>query len=314
MKYAVLSCTVLFLVIVIVFYNYISFITTPVTLQEEVFLTIEPGSSAISIASLLYQSDVITSELFFKLYLRVSDTSSSLKAGKYLFSEPKTPIQVIEKLMDGAVVNEAVTITFVEGQRVRSFAGLAEQRLDDFSKEIFIDIAEHYEGRLFPDTYFLRPATTEQELLEILKNRFNEKVAEVIQEDFFLTFDEVIILASILEREANSDESKRMVSGVLQNRLKINMPLQADASIEYVLEKPLGELLPEDLRIDSPYNTYLNTGLPPTPIGNPGLVAINAVYNPIESDYFFYITGRDGNFYYAVDFDEHRRNISRYLR
>jgi UPF0755 protein len=92
------------------------------------------------------------------------------------------------------------------------------------------------------------------------------------------------------------------------------MPLQADASIEYVLNKPLSELTPEDLKIDSPFNTYTNTGLPPHPIGNPGLEAILAVLEPQESKYFFYITDDDGNFYYAKNFDEHRVNIAKYLR
>ncbi len=105
-----------------------------------------------------------------------------------------------------------------------------------------------------------------------------------------------------------------MVAGILQNRLTLGMPLQADASVEYILEKPLSELTPEDLKINSPYNTYLNDGLPPTPIGNPGINAILAVLSPTESDYLFYITGDDGKFYYAKTFDEHRVNIAKYLR
>jgi UPF0755 protein len=92
------------------------------------------------------------------------------------------------------------------------------------------------------------------------------------------------------------------------------MPLQADASIEYVLNKPLKELTPDDLKIDSPYNTYLNKGLPPTPIGNPGADAINAVIDPTPTDYLFYITGTDGTFYYAETYEEHKRNIARYLK
>ena len=125
---------------------------------------------------------------------------------------------------------------------------------------------------------------------------------------------EILILASIIEREARSEESMRIVSGILQNRLAIGMALQADASIEYVLNKPLNELVPEDLEIDTPYNTYLYPGLPPTPIGNPGLMAIDAVLTPIESDYFYYITDDSGEFHYAETYDAHRRNIAEYLR
>jgi len=124
----------------------------------------------------------------------------------------------------------------------------------------------------------------------------------------------VINMASLLEREANTEESMKMVSGILQNRLAEGMRLQADASLEYVLNRPLGTLTAEDLEIDSPYNTYRYDGLPPTPIGNPGLTSIMAVLEPTPSDYFYYLTDEDGEFHYAKTFDEHRANIKRYLR
>jgi len=123
-----------------------------------------------------------------------------------------------------------------------------------------------------------------------------------------------LVLASIIEREADSVESKKMVAGILKNRMSINMPLQTDASMEYILDKPLSELTPEDLKKESPYNTYLNFGLPPTPIGNPGLDAILAVLEPTPSDYYYYITGNDGEFYYAKTYAEHLQNIEKYLR
>ena len=129
-----------------------------------------------------------------------------------------------------------------------------------------------------------------------------------------LSEHDVVILASIIEREANSTTSMKLVSGILQNRLALDMALQVDASMEYILEKPLKELTAEDLKIDTPYNTYLYRGLPPTAIGNPGLDAIMAVLEPTPSEYMFYITGTDGEFYYAKNFDEHRLNIAKYLR
>ena len=124
----------------------------------------------------------------------------------------------------------------------------------------------------------------------------------------------VLILASILEREANSPESMKMVSGILQGRMEAGMPLQADASVEYILDKPLKELTADDLKIDSPYNTYTNRGLPPTPIGNPGLDAIRAVLDPTVTDYVYYITDTDGNFHYARTYNEHLDNVELYLR
>jgi UPF0755 protein len=128
-----------------------------------------------------------------------------------------------------------------------------------------------------------------------------------------LSLDEVMVLASIVEREANSPESMKIVAGILENRLELGMRLQADASIEYVLDKPLSELTPEDLEIDSPYNTYKYTGLPPTPIGNPGREAMLAVLEPIKSDYYYYITDEAGEFHFAKTYDEHLQNIKMYL-
>ncbi|MEZ4195509.1 MAG: endolytic transglycosylase MltG [Candidatus Paceibacterota bacterium] len=192
----------------------------------------------------------------------------------------------------------------------------AEQVLPEFDAEEFILLATPSEGRLFPDTYLLPEEYTAEELFDLLTSTFTEKLLpwqdEILAHN--LSLDQIIILASIIEREANSPESKKMVSGILQQRLEIGMPLQADASVEYILDKPLKELAADDLKVDSPYNTYLNTGLPPTPIGNPGLDAIVAVLEPTTTDYLFYITGNDGEFYYAKDFDGHKLNIARYLR
>ena len=160
--------------------------------------------------------------------------------------------------------------------------------------------------------------------LELLTVTFPEGIraadmGAIIDSASTLSEYDVLILASIVEREANDEESMRMVAGIFQNRLDIGMALQADASIEYVLDVPINELregeLAQSLReLDSPYNTYLYPGLPPTPIGNPGLQAISAVLNPLPSDYYYYITGNDGVFYYAETLDEHNANIARYLR
>ena len=128
-----------------------------------------------------------------------------------------------------------------------------------------------------------------------------------------LTFEEVIVLASILEREARSEESMRMVAGILLKRMEIDMPLQVDAPFEYFISKSSAFLTYSDLALESPYNTYLNTGLPPTPIANPGLKSIRAVLNPIESDYLFYLTAPGGEFHYSRTYEEHKYKKDLYL-
>jgi UPF0755 protein len=182
-----------------------------------------------------------------------------------------------------------------------------EADLEPFSK---------YEGYLFPDTYFVAPNDTAAEIVERMRNEYEEKIEpyRTLIEASPYTEKEVIVLASILEREANDRESMGLVSGILQHRLKIGHPLQVDATFEYILGKTSSELTAEDLEIDSLYNTYNNLGLPPAPIANPGLMAIEAVLEPTESPYFYYLTDDKGIFHYARTFEEHKQNKELFLR
>jgi UPF0755 protein len=233
-----------------------------------------------------------------------------------VYPEPLNVWQVAERLTLASSAENLAAVTLPEGFTIEEFAELASTSLVDFDKELFIELGKGKEGYFFPDTYYLPNDFTAEELVELLSETYVQKTADLSEkiEAHSLTESEIIILASIIEREANTEESMRTVSGILQNRLEIGMALQADATMEYVLNRPLHQLEAGDLEIDSPYNTYLYRGLPPTPIGNPGLMAINAVLNPIESDFFYYLTDEDGNFYYAETFDEHRDNIDKYLR
>jgi UPF0755 protein len=217
--------------------------------------------------------------------------------------------------MHGDFTSNLVRFTHREGERVTQIADTAEQILTSFDRTTFLRLAKPLEGKLFPDTYFIPPDFTAAQLVTTLQEAYEKNVAPlrpamVLTEQ---TEEEVIILASIIEREANSPISMRLVSGILQNRLRLGMALQVDASIEYILNKPLKELTPLDLKIDSPYNTYSHNGLPPTAIGNPGLTAITSVLEPTVSDYLYYITGSNGDFHYAKTFEEHKVNVAKYL-
>jgi len=277
---------------------------------------IKVGSGLKQIAEQSKRAGLVRSEYLLLAELVLGNKGQTVKAGSYYFTKPLTTPELADVFFLGNPNGELIRITHIEGEPVKSLALRASKILPNFSSEEFISINSMNEGVLFPDTYFISKDFTTDDLTDLLLNTFTEKTKSLKaqSEDHFLDWNQIVILASILEREANSKESKKMVSGILQNRLKIGMALQADASMEYVLDKPLGSLNPEDLERDTPYNTYLYNGLPPTPIGNPGLNAIDAVIHPIESDYYFYITGRDGNFYYAKNFDQHRENIARHLR
>lgn len=279
-------------------------------------VSVATGMSGREITELLEDAQIVRSATLLYLQILFFHDTTNLKASTYVFPFPLTSSEVAARLTEGDFENDLVKLTHIEGERVSILADRASLILSNFNKDIFIEIAEPYEGRLFPETYLIPYDYSEEELLELLTETFASVMAEnsTAIEKHSLSLDEIIILASIIEREANSPSSMKMVSGILQNRLAIDMALQADASIEYVLDRPLSELTPEDLQIDSPYNTYLYTGLPPTPIGNPGLDAIMAVLEPVVTDYYYYITDDNGDFHYAKTYDEHRLNIERYLQ
>ena len=290
--------------------------TPPTDFASGATFVVEQGSPTKQIVDNLKDAGFIRSELVTLVSLRLNFPNESLKAGTYTFVEPLTVPALLKYLITGEPKSDLLRLTFIEGESAVAFGRRAEAVIPGFDTAAFIDQALLHEGKLFPETYLVPKDFTAEELLTVLLETFDantSNLADAIAASPF-TLEEIIILASIVEREANDEASMRLVSGILQNRLAIGMALQVDASMEYVLDKPLSELTAEDLELDTPYNTYLYPGLPPTAIGNPGLLAIDAILNPTPSEYFFYITGDDGNFYYAPDFDTHRANIERYLR
>jgi UPF0755 protein len=288
----------------------------PRAFEAPTAVTIEPGTSIRAITAHLEESSVVRSKTLLYYVLSFFYEPTDVKASTYVFEAPLTTMEVAKRLVLGDFDNDLVKFTHYEGERATSIADNAAATLKNFDKEHFLERAIPLEGKLYPETYHIPETFTADELIDIMVQTFTEKTESIqlLIDTSTLTFEEVLVLASILEREANSPESMKIVSGILQDRMAVGMPLQADASIEYILDKPLKELTPEDLQIDSPYNTYLNRGLPPTPIGNPGIDAITAALQPEKTDYVYYITDNDGVFHYAATYDEHLNNIEKYLR
>lgn len=279
-------------------------------------VTISRGLSASEIVKQLEAENVIKSSLFAHIVLVAWHDPSNIKAGSYYFDQPISTFDVIDRITRDADGNTLVRVTLPEGFTVREYSIIAAEVLPKFDGTEFLNMSTDSEGKLFPDTYYVPADFTAPELRNLLMETREQKLAEIQGQISTHTLGEsgVITLASLLEREANTEESMRIISGILQERLKSGMRLQTDASIEYVLGRPLNELTAEDLERDTPYNTYKYSGLPPTPIGNPGLTAINAVLNPEKTGYLYYITDSEGNFHYAKTFDEHRENIAKYLK
>ncbi|HEY0964623.1 MAG TPA: endolytic transglycosylase MltG [Candidatus Paceibacterota bacterium] len=279
-------------------------------------VTVEPGMSVRSITDTLEASGMVRSSTMLYLAITLFYEPRDIKASTYVFDKPLTTFEVAKRLAVGDFDSNLLRFTHYEGERATEIATHAKNTLTNFDEAAFLERAIPLEGKLYPETYFIPKDYTADQLIDLMLTSFNKETADLqpLMEAHTLTPDEILVLASILEREANSTTSMKIVSGILQRRLAEGMPLQADASIEYVLDKPLKELTPEDLKVDSPYNTYLNRGLPPTPIGNPGRTAIEAVLEPTDTDYVYYITDNSGEFHYARTYDEHLDNIEMYLR
>ncbi len=305
------------IILVLCGYFYVQFLAQPPErFPENTPIEVIPGSSISAITKQFEDVGVVRSKLLLYIVLLTSYEPADVKASTYLFSEPQNVYQVAATLVRGDFDSLLISFIHREGEPVKDIATNASAKLVNFSATEFIQLASTSEGRLFPETYRIPKTYTPQELFTLMQDTYEEKVSPLRAQMKArnLQEQEVLILASIIEREANSTTSMKLVSGILQNRLALDMALQVDASMEYILDKPLKELTADDLKIDTPYNTYLYRGLPPTAIGNPGLDAIIAVLEPTSSEYMFYITGNDGNFYYSKDFDGHRQNIAKYLR
>lgn len=295
--------------------------------KEKVYVDIAPNSSVRSIAKTLKSKDIIRSEFLFEIYAKLGPARSRLKPGFYEFSKQKSIVNIINDLFLG---NTSVKkITFPEGYTISQIAQRFSQNnlgdKQDFEKATKDNYNYGFlksrpkdaglEGYLFPDTYIVRSNITAKELIgEMLKNfdqkitPLNEKIAT--NSNNFNLF-EIVTLASIIEDEAKTPTDRRLIAGILINRLRNGMRLEVDVTINYITGRK--QTSPEDLKIDSPYNTYKAYGLPPTPINNPGLDSIEAVISPTSSDYLFFLADKSGNIHYAKTLIEHNQNIARYL-
>jgi len=266
-------------------------------------------------AEVLEARGVVRSALLFKAVARIGQADRAVQAGRYYFEHPEGMTSVLYRLVQGITGIPSVRVTFPEGYTVREMVLVLEEALPEFDTDTFYEEALSFEGYLFPDTYLVPFDATATELVSRMRATFDTRMTSL---DDVLplssrSLDQIVTMASILEKEAKTEEDMRIVSGILWDRIEIGMALQVDAVFGYIKGVDTYHPSGEDLEIDSPYNTYMHRGLPPTPIGNPGLTAIRAALSPTHTEYLYYLTGRDGQMYYAKTFEEHKENRDRYL-
>lgn len=296
-----------------IFFIIINIFVSPKNFPTQTILTINSGDSLQKITEQLYNEKIIRSKFIFRSYIIVKGGEKNIIAGDYLLSKKQGSLSLANRFTEGLFGLNDIRITIPEGWNVFQIADYLEKTLIKFNKDEFLSLAIKDEGYLFPDTYFVSPTIKEKTLVDLMRNNFESKVSKI--EDINNSdkpLEDIIKMASILEGEAKPKD-RRMVAGILWKRLSLGMPLQVDASFVYINGKNTFQLSLDDLKIDSPYNTYRYKGLPPTPISNPGVDSIVAAINPEKTNYLYFLTGKDGNMHYAKTFDEHKRNKELYL-
>lgn len=297
----------------------------PVSTQESSPTTfiIAPGTPTKKIAQDLHQEGLIRSPHIFLFYVWKNNLSSKLQAGSFRLKPSLTPSEIAQELTQGT---NDMWITVKEGWRATEIGEYLQDSLPNFSvnSESFENECLAYEGYLFPETYLVPIQYNTTQICQLMRRQFDTVIDEQWQKDIDNSehsLDEIVALASIVEREAKNPKDMKIVAGILYNRLQLGMPLQVDATLQYIKgydpEENSWWSPPQaaDKELSSPYNTYTNAGLPPGPISNPGKDALQAATYPESSEYLYYISSQDGSeMHYAQTYEEHQQNIDRYLR
>ncbi len=280
--------------------------------SEKVFV-VERGSGVRAIANDLKEQGLIRDPIAFFILTKKEGSDTKIQAGDYKLSSSMNLSQILDELTHGTI---DVWVTIPEGMRAQEVADILQKEIPSY-EDSWRERLVKEEGYLFPDTYLIPKETDIETVVSIFRTNFDNKIKEANLTNNPLLSD-IVTNASLIEREAITDEEKPMIASVIANRLRQGMALDIDATLQYAKGKVGNKwwTVPTaaDKNINSPYNTYRNPGLPPGPIGNPGIEAIKAAANPASSGYFFYIHDNTGKAHFARTLEEHNTNISKYLR
>ncbi len=285
----------------------------PLTFPAGAIITVSEGAGLYTLAERLKQDRVIRSPFWFRVAAIIIGGERYMKAGQYYMSRPQNVFVIAWRLLHGDYDIETVRLTIPEGFTVKHISALFDDRFIFFDHQSFVTLAP--EGYLFPDTYFIPVTATASSTIKLFRDNFVRKISRSLPDiaSSGRTLEEIITMASLIENEVQTLNDREIVSGILWKRIGLGMPLQVDASFVYVNGKTTKELTLDDLKINSPFNTYLYRGLPPRPISNPGLESIKTALHPTTTPYLYFLTDEDGAVHYARTFDEHVANKLKYL-
>jgi len=302
--------------------------------ENKILVEIPEGSSTGDIAEILASNDLIKNPGIFKYYAKKTKYDSQLKAGNFTLSKNMNADELLEALIKGGQSGNTVNITIIEGltleetaQSISDQLGLSYDKLinlmkngDDYKEEykFLMDNPDinGLQGYLMPETYNVYINSSEEDIVKRLLTQFDEFYqSEMVPllGNSELSFEEVINLASIVEKEAALDEERDEVAATFLNRLDINMKLQSCATVNYAHGEWKERLTNDDLAIDSPFNTYIVEGLPPSPINSPGKISIKSVLEPADVDYLYFVAKGDGSHYFSNNYEDHLAAKNKYL-
>jgi UPF0755 protein len=297
---------------------------------EGIYFNIPRGLNTNRIADLLVRKGILANRLPFIIYLRYTGTGRRIQAGEYRFSEPATPKQVARRLVRGDVYYRSVTVP--EGLTARETMELLAKNglgnLEEMEKALsetalIRDLdpqAKNLEGYLFPETYRFGRKIASEAIIKTMVEQFRTSFSEILsqsQGNAGFSVAQIVTLASLIEKEVKQPEEAPLVASVLINRLERKMPLACDATVIYAMRLAgiyEGRLGRADLRMESPYNSYLHAGLPPGPIANPGARSIRAALNPARTDFLYYVSRNDGTHQFSRDFHSHINAVNKFQK
>ena len=294
------------------------------------YIEVKADMTGAEIADELYAEELVSNPLLFRAVLALTGQAGELKRGEYTIHSTMSLHQIVAKLTSGD--SEAYRLVVPEGYTVRQIAKAVAENTN-ISEEEFLVAANKAEllypymkgnrqvtfvteGFLFPDTYYPHFDGTADDLVVMMLKNFDDRLDTVMRNRIgagnFSVY-QAVTLASVVEKEAKYDRDRPLIASVFLNRLKRHMKLQSDASVSYAMGSHKYEYNLDEIAYDSPYNTYLHEGLPPGPIGNPGMKSIYAVLDAPETSYLYFVADKEGHNYFAVTYEEHMDNVHKYM-
>ena len=325
-RFVIISLTLILLLIPSVCFVYLNYFVP--SNASKVIFEISRGMGLREIATKLEEYGVVKSDKIFILLVMFRGKQNRLQAGEYEFSPGESLSDVIEKIVHGDVIVRKITIP--EGLNIYEIADLLETKGVISGKE-FIEKATRadlatkligkpltsFEGYLFPETYYYKKGVTAEELINMMASRFKTvwDSLKIHRDEINLSDQDIVTLASIIEKEAGEPSERNMVSEVFHNRLKLGMRLESDPTVIYALGDNFdGDLTREKLKMTSNYNTYLVSGLPPGPIANPGKASLEAALNPTDFNYLYFVSNGEGRHEFSTNYRDHLKAVNKYQK